>query len=142
MWKSSIMLMLVAVLLNACGSSSNVDDETITGKGYNDVDTLAINDGYTYELPVIFHVLYANGNNPSQYIPYQRLDNLLQYVNEIYQGGVYGNSENLNIKFVLATTDENGKKLSHPGVEYVKYTGEYPIDEGKFMEDQTGVNVK
>lgn len=142
MWKCSIVLTFVAVLLQACSSSSIADDETTTGRGNENLDTLAINDGYTYELPVIFHVLYANGDNPTQYIPYQRLGNLLQYVNEIYQGGVYGNSENVNIKFVLATTDENGKKLSHPGVEYVKYTGEYPIDEGKFMEDQTGANVK
>ena len=107
MWKCSIMLTFVAVLLQACSSSSIADDETTTGRGNENLDTLAINDGYTYELPVIFHVLYANGDNPTQYIPYQRLGNLLQYVNEIYQGGVYGNSENANIKFVLATTDEN-----------------------------------
>lgn len=142
MLKYSIMLMFIAGLLQACGSAYNADDEIGTGNDNDKVDTLTINDSYTYELPVIFHVLYANSSNSSQYIPYQRLDNLLQYVNEIYKGGVYGESENINIKFVLATTDENGKKLAHPGVDYVEYTGEYPIDEDKFMMDQTGENVK
>lgn len=142
MLKYSIMLMFVVGLLQACSSPYNVDEGTRTDVDNEKVDTLTINDSYTYEVPVIFHVLYANSSNSSQYIPYQRLDNLLQYVNEIYKGGVYGESENVNVKFVLATTDENGEKLAHPGVEYVKYTGEYPIDEEKFMADLTGENVK
>ncbi len=142
MLKYGIMLMFVVGLLQACSSPYNVDEGTRTDVDNEKVDTLTINDSYTYEVPVIFHVLYANSSNSSQYIPYQRLDNLLQYVNEIYKGGVYGESENVNVKFVLATTDENGEKLAHPGVEYVKYTGEYPIDEEKFMADQTGENVK
>ena len=54
------MLTFVAVLLQACSSSSIADDETTTGRGNENLDTLAINDGYTYELPVIFHVLYTN----------------------------------------------------------------------------------
>lgn len=137
-----MMLMLAIGLLQASCGSYNADDETTTNGGNEKVDTTTINDDYTYEVPVIFHVLYANSSNSSQYIPYQRLDNLLQYVNEIYKGGVYGQSENVNIKFVLATTDEDGKTLAHPGVDYVKYTGEYPIDEEQFMGDQTGENVK
>ena len=141
MWKYGIILMFVVGLLQSCGSN-DVDDEPQTVNGNGNTDASAINDSYTYELPVIFHVLYDDKSNPRQYIPYQRLDNLLQYVNEIYQGGVYGQSENVNVKFVLATTDENGKKLAHPGVDYVKYTGEYPIDENRFMSDQTGTNVK
>jgi zinc-dependent metalloproteinase lipoprotein len=142
MWKYGIVLLFAVGLLQSCSSASSVDDETKTNVDENKVDTTTINDSYTYELPVIFHVLYSNSSSSSQYIPYQRLGNLLQYVNEIYKGGVYGESENVNIKFVLAETDENGNKLAHPGVDYVKYTGEYPIDEEKFMADQTGENVK
>lgn len=142
MCKYGVMLMFVIGLLQACCSPYNIDDDSQKGGDNDNVDTLTLNDNYTYEVPVIFHVLYANSGDPSQYIPYQRLDNLLQYVNEIYSGGIYGQSENVNMKFVLAATDEDGKKLAHPGVDYVKYTGEYPIDEGKFMSDQTGANVK
>ena len=105
-------------------------------------DTAEIDSNYEYQLPVIFHVLYKNQSDASQYIPAARLKNLLQYVNEIYQGGIYGKSENLHLKFVLAEKDEKGKKLGTPGVEYVKYDGDYPIDVSAFMSDNTGANVK
>ena len=105
-------------------------------------DTTVIDSNYEYQLPVIFHVLYNDKSQSSQYIPAARLKNLLQYVNEIYQGNIYGKSENLHLKFVLAEKDENGKTLGMPGVEYVKYDGEYPIDVNSFMSDNTGSKVK
>lgn len=132
-------LALCTMILTACSSDDDSESKKTNG---NDTENVVIDSSYTYELPVIFHVLYKDQSDASQYIPYQRLANILQYVNEIYQGNLYGESENINLKFVLAETDENGKKLRYPGVEYVKYTGDYPIDPQEFMSDETGTNVK
>lgn len=138
--KSILPVYFMAIaLLSSCGSD-NVDIDN--NNEQQRIESASIDSNYTYELPVIFHVLYNNQSDESQYIPYQRLSNILQYVNEIYQGNIFGESENIHLKFVLATKDENGKTLRYPGVEYVHYTGEYPIDPTKFMNDNTGNNVK
>ena len=133
------LLFALCLGLTACGGD---DGLVSTDKSSLVTDTTEIDSNYEYQLPVIFHVLYKNQSDASQYIPAARLKNLLQYVNEIYQGGIYGESENLHLKFVLAEKDENGKKLGTPGVEYVKYDGDYPIDVNAFMSDNTGANVK
>lgn len=133
------LLLALCLGLTACGGDDglvSVDESKLV------TDTAEIDSNYEYELPVIFHVLYKDQSDATQYIPAARLKNLLQYVNEIYQGGVYGKSENLHLKFVLAEKDEKGKKLGTPGVEYVKYNGDYPIDVSAFMSDNTGANVK
>lgn len=133
------LLLTLCLGLTACGG----DDGLVSADESKLVtDTAEIDSNYEYELPVIFHVLYKDQSDATQYIPAARLKNLLQYVNEIYQGGIYGKSENLHLKFVLAEKDEKGKKLGTPGVEYVKYDGEYPIDVNAFMSDNTGANVK
>lgn len=133
------LLLALCLGLSACGGD---DGLMSTDKSTLVTDTAEIDSNYEYQLPVIFHVLYKNQSDASQYIPAARLKNLLQYVNEIYQGGIYGKSENLHLKFVLAEKDEKGKKLGTPGVEYVKYDGDYPIDVSAFMSDNTGANVK
>lgn len=139
--KHIVLWLLIALCLGltACGGD---DGLVSTDKSSLVTDTTEIDSNYEYQLPVIFHVLYKNQSDASQYIPAARLKNLLQYVNEIYQGGIYGESENLHLKFVLAEKDEKGKKLGTPGVEYVKYDGDYPIDVNAFMSDNTGANVK
>ena len=142
MKKYLFMLLVSALLMSACSSSEDVASTSSNSSSNETVDTATLTDDYTYELPVIFHVLYNNKDDQSQYIPYQRISNLVKYVNEIYQGNVYGESENIHVKFVLATKDEKGNTLQYPGVDYVKYTGEYPIDVDKFMTDETGANVK
>ena len=133
------LLLALCLGLSACGGDNGLMS---TDKSTLVTDTAEIDSNYEYQLPVIFHVLYKNQSDASQYIPAARLKNLLQYVNEIYQGGIYGKSENLHLKFVLAEKDEKGKKLGTPGVEYVKYDGDYPIDVSAFMSDNTGANVK
>ena len=71
----------------------------------DDDDTKAvINDQYTYKLPVIFHVFYKDTNDTTQYIHAGRLRMLLNRVNELYQGGIYGESANLNIRFLPPPT--------------------------------------
>ena len=104
MRKYSFLLLLLSVLLvSACSSSDDISPSGGTSFTGQTADTTMLTDNYTYELPVIFHVLYNDKNDDNQYIPYQRLSNLIQYVNEIYQGGIYGESENVHVKFVLAT---------------------------------------
>ena len=108
---------------------------------HQDEDTLSaalITDDYQYKLPVIFHVLYQDRNDQSQYIPSSRFRALLGYVNNIYQGGVYeaidgDRSSDVRLTFELAEQDEQGNKLSTPGVDYVKWNGDYPIDVQSFM---------
>ena len=72
---------------------------------------------YHYNLPVIFHVLYKDKNNPLQYVKQDRLAKILDTVNKLYKDKT--KSVDMNLTFTLATTDEDGKPLSTPGVEYV-----------------------
>lgn len=110
-------------------------------------------DDYVYHLPVIFHVLYKDEdakdtlNRPIQLIPYERLVEILANVNDLYEGQLYNfgkeaneYSENLHVKLELALYDEQGQKLKTPGVEYIKYDGDYPIDSEKFMSQKKKKN--
>ncbi len=127
--------LLMAITFAACSGDDALDDSSSAAANDQDQDatTATVDSNYDYQLPVIFHVLYQDKNDASQYIPAARLKNLLDYVNQIYQGGIYGESANTHVKFVLAAKDENGKTLSTPGVEYIYYSGTYPIDESAFM---------
>jgi zinc-dependent metalloproteinase lipoprotein len=136
-----ILLAMLAFVFSGCSSS---DNEANTSGSVVDEDddntTQTIDDNYTYKLPVIFHVLYSDATDKSQYIDASRLKEILNNVNDLYAGNIYGaqfntTSANVNVKFVLAEYDENGKKLATPGVEYVKWTGTYPIDPYDFMGD-------
>lgn len=145
MRKISIYLCLFLVtLLSACGGDDGLGttDESTLPDQDQDGTALTLDSNYVYKLPVIFHVLYQDASDESQYISATRLKNILQYVNEIYKGGTYGESANMHVEFVLAETDESGNKLSTPGVEYVKYTGEYPIDPMTFLTDNSGKYTK
>ena len=126
------------LLMASCGGDDGLGPATATDVADQDQDETKspVDDNYEYQLPVIFHVLYQDKDDATQYIPAPRLRSLLQYVNEIYRGGIYGKSANMGLRFVLAERDENGRALPTPGVEYVRYTGEYPIDEEAFMSDR------
>lgn len=141
-----VAYILTATLCLTFSSCKSSDDDAGTAGTTEDQDddasAAAINDGYTYRLPVIFHVLYSDKSDASQYIPATRLKTILGYVNEIYKGGIYGESENINVDFELAKYDEKGNVLATPGVEYVKWTGAYPISPTDFMSENTGKNVK
>ena len=95
---------------------------------------------YHYNLPVIFHVLYKDKNNPLQYVKQDRLAKILDTVNKLYKDKT--KSVDMNLTFTLATTDEDGKPLSTPGVEYVSWEESYPIDCDAFMNDETEKYVK
>lgn len=129
-------LLFVCLCIFSCKASD--DDVIATDPIEQDRDNDSITgDDYTYTLPVIFHVLYQNKDSALQYVEHKRLKTILGYVNELYQGNVYGTSENIHVNFVLAQYDEKGNKLSTPGVEYIKYTGTYPIDCDEFMGDNS-----
>jgi len=102
-----------------------------------DNTTKEINDSYVYRLPVIFHVIYKDKTNAKQYISQSRLATILARVNELYRGNIYGKSENINVEFQLATTNEQGHKLALPGVEYIPWGGNYPIDPYELMGGKT-----
>lgn len=91
---------------------------------------------YHYELPVIFHVLYENASDPTQYVPQSRLAEILQGVNRLYQDKL--KSVDMNLTFTLAATNETGKALPAPGVEYIHWNESYPISCEEFMTEETG----
>ena len=95
---------------------------------------------YHYNLPVIFHVLYKDKNNPLQYVKQDRLAKILDTVNKLYKDKT--KSVDMNLTFTLATTDEKGNSLPTPGVKYVLWEESYPIDCDVFMNDETGKYVK
>lgn len=82
------------------------------------------------EIPVVFHVIYQDPNDPLQNVPYERLTYLLERVNENYH------RNHVDVKFVLAETDPQGEMLAEPGVERVQWQGSYPIN----YEDIMGNN--
>ncbi len=125
-------------MMSSCSSSDNDEENTATNTSDNKYEGITPDDDYEYELPVIFHVLYKDASDDSQYISASRLKEILEHVNELYEGGIYGESENIKVKFTLAEKDEDGNTLSTPGVEYVKYSGSYPIDAYDFMNDDSG----
>lgn len=92
-----------------------------------------------YKLPVIFHVLYQNESAPLQYVSKDRLADLLNKVNNYYKDHV--KSIDMNLSFELATEAPKGKELAAPGVEYIKWTGAYPIDCAEFMSDNSRDNA-
>ena len=142
-----ILIVLLATGFYACSEDNDEGNGSTTVPVDQDEDetTATIDDNYTYKLPVIFHVLYNDEKDATQYIPATRLAAILTHVNEIYRGNVYGlefgTSEEMKIQFVLATHDESGNKLATPGVEYVKWTGTWPIDPMEFMGNNKD-NVK
>mgnify|MGYP005898864305 CR=1 FL=1 len=92
-----------------------------------------------YNLPIIFHVLYKDQNDPLQYVSSKRLSSILDIVNNLYKNTV--NSVDMNLTFSLATVAPSGKQLAAPGIEYVEWPETYPIDCEKFMQDNSGKYV-
>lgn len=131
------LLFLLCLTFLACGGDDGRTEKNTTHEDDDDTKEV-INDSYTYKIPVIFHVLYSDKGDELQYVSSSRLATILQNVNDIYKGGVYGESENINVRFFLATKDEKGKELTTPGVEYVKWNDTYPIDPHVFMMNTTG----
>lgn len=136
-----IMLMSTFGLLSCKDSDGIIGDSPITENGQDRDNDIITGDDYVYHLPVIFHVFYDDPYNKSQYIEYIRLREILNNVNELFQGDVYNvnldttASENVHVVFELAQKDANGKTLSTPGVEYIKVSNS-TFDCEQFMKDK------
>lgn len=137
------VIILTALGLGSCRDSDiTIGDSPISSNGQDRDSDIIKGDDYDYHLPVIFHVFYKDSKNPKQYISSTRLKELLSNVNELYLGNVYNisldtiESENIHVLFELAEKDANGKKLSTPGVEYIKIN-EDSIDCEDFMNSKT-----
>lgn len=140
-----IFALFIAISMVACQESKITIDQPIkTENGQDrDNDNMTGND-YVYHLPVIFHVFYKDSSDTLQYIPQERLAEILSNVNELYQGDVYNRnldttaSVNIHVQFELAQKDESGKSLTTPGVEYVPYPDAADsIDCNTFMNDRS-----
>ena len=129
-------LAAVCLMFTACGGANAPTEENeIIKNPQEEIDPKTLENDYVYTLPVIFHVLYIDPNDATQYVSATRLKDILNNVNDLYAGNVYGPSEAVNVKFTLATHDENGRRLETPGVEYVQWKEEYPIDVNALMTD-------
>lgn len=135
----AIALLSFTLMLTACGGDDGLTDTT-TENAATDQDqdsyTGTIDSNYTYQLPVVMHVLYRDASDTTQYLKASYLQKLIHYVNELYQG-VYSSSRfNIGVNFVLAQYDESGQKLATPGVVYHQYTGsDWPLDVTTVMSD-------
>jgi zinc-dependent metalloproteinase lipoprotein len=90
---------------------------------------------YHYKMPVIFHVLYTNKSDSTQYVKEGYLKKLLAYVNKLYANcGV-----DLNMELTMATEDPNGNTLSEPGVDRV-YVANSTINCENFMSTYNQTN--
>lgn len=90
---------------------------------------------YHYKIPVIFHVLYHDKNDDEQYVKAGRLPEILKSVNELFRNAG-ANSANMNLEFVLATEDPQGKTLTEPGVERIEWeTAAINIEEFMFSNE-------
>ena len=89
----------------------------------------------TYELPVIFHVLYKDQSDSLQYVKQSRLAEIISGVNKLYS------NNNMNLKFVLATTNPSGSVLSEAGIDRQKISYS-TLDCDKFMNGELADNSK
>ncbi|KXB78814.1 zinc-dependent metalloproteinase lipoprotein, BF0631 family [Prevotella sp. DNF00663] len=136
LWLCSGLLLLASCTKDDVVATPKTGEPTTTKQ---DDDKATITDTYTYQLPIIFHVFYQDATNMTQHVKAERLKTMVGYLNELYKGGVYGSSSAVNVNFQLAQKDEKGNLLSTPGVEYIQWTGEYPIDFQKFMSAKSNV---
>lgn len=88
---------------------------------------------YQYRLPVIFHVLHNGTVND---LVVYRLPNMLSTVNKMYAAG-NGNTVNMNVEFVLATSDPQGSVLKQAGINQVKHS-QAKIDPESFITNKYG----
>ena len=114
---------------------------TVSSLGTNYVITISqqgLGEGreLKYKLPIIFHVIYADENDPTQNIPAEDIYAMLDDVNQMYRNAGGDNTVDLNMEFVLAETDPQGNLLEEPGIDRVKWlTAE--LDAEEVMNDNT-----
>ena len=134
------LLVLLASTVVSCGGDDGLGYKARGETNDEDEDNTSatLNAYYVYKLPVVFHVLYVDAKDATQRVSASRLQTIVNNVNDLLEGGIYGKSAKLNVRLVMAAHDEKGNKLSTPGVDYIQLTGDYPIDPNVLMNDRTG----
>lgn len=80
-----------------------------------------------YKLPVIFHVLYNDAKDPFQNPDKALLVEIINLCNQkfanTFDDGDQGKSGvNINVEFVMATTNPSGTTLAEPGINRIKWS--------------------
>lgn len=134
------LLVLLASTVVSCGGDDGLGYKARVETNDEDEDNTSatLNAYYVYKLPVVFHVLYVDAKDATQRVSASRLQTIVNNVNDLLEGGIYGKSAKLNVRLVMAAHDEKGNKLSTPGVDYIQLTDDYPIDPNVLMNDRTG----
>ena len=100
----------------------------VTEKSYAIVSVYQSSDSdHSYEIPVVFQVLYKDPSSSTQNPRRERLDSILTAVNQIYQ--------NTGLQFVMATHDPNGNTMTEAGIRRIEWSGDYPFDFEKFADN-------
>lgn len=129
------------------GSMTAVIDENTTGSERNatifiesfDASIIAkilvkqaagevVNENYHYKIPVVFQVIYYDESDKTQNIPAEELEKVLEGVNQRWKNS----GQDLNMEFVMATVDPDGKRMAEPGVNRTKWNM-LAIDHNSFM---------
>lgn len=90
-------------------------------------------DKYHYKLPVIFHILYNDANSPEQNVSAEWLSQIIDKCNAMYANTT--NSIDINLEFILATQDPEGKMLAEPGIERIQWPSSITMSCDAFMND-------
>lgn len=86
-----------------------------------------------YKIPVVFHVLYNDANDPLQNVSKENIYAILKDVNQKYLLAGQGSS-NIRLEFVLAERDPQGRLLEEKGISRVHWD-EPMIDAVSFMNE-------
>ncbi len=109
---------------------------TLTIKSGGSTKTIALSqpaftgslEDFSYQLPVIFHILYKDRNDALQYPAKGRMAEILKGVNQLYA------DNKMNVQFVMAKFDQDGNELEEPGVIREEVTFD-SISCMKFLDD-------
>lgn len=86
---------------------------------------------FHYKIPIVFHILYNDASDPEQNIDAQWLHQIIDECNAFYRNS--DNSQNMDVEFVPATHDPEGKELAEPGIVRILWPSSIAMDCNKFM---------
>lgn len=128
--KNKFILLLATIIVCLLASCSDDDNNT--------TPVVPIPD--TYQLPVVFHILYADANNDIQNVPAYIIDDLISRSNKMLKDTKI--SINMNVELIAATTDPSGKPLSERGIHRVLRPDADNIECDKFMKSKEAKDVE
>lgn len=96
-----------------------VSQDTVTGSNHH------------YQLPLIFHILYNDESDSTQYIRSEVITEMIRLCNARY----CTDRLDMNLEVVAATNAPDGSPLSEPGIERIKRNGTIHLSCDAFMQD-------